>query len=56
VTRGNEIRGNVTRGNEIRANVTRVNEINVFQLISQGYSKIQLFQKKFLLGSIGSSW
>jgi hypothetical protein len=30
--------------------------INVFQLISQGYSKIQIFQKKFLLGSIGSSW
>jgi hypothetical protein len=30
--------------------------INVFQLISQSYSKIQIFQKKFILGSIGSSW
>jgi hypothetical protein len=30
--------------------------INVFQLISQGCSKIQIFQKKFFLGSIGSSW
>jgi hypothetical protein len=30
--------------------------INVFQLISQGHSKIQIFQKKFFLVSIGSSW
>jgi hypothetical protein len=30
--------------------------INGFQLISQGYSKIQIFQKKFFLRSIGSSW
>jgi hypothetical protein len=30
--------------------------IHVFQFISQGYSKIKIFQKKFFLGSIGSSW
>jgi hypothetical protein len=30
--------------------------INVFQLISQGYSKIQYFRKSFLGRSIGSSW
>jgi hypothetical protein len=32
--------------------------INVFQLISRGYiySKIQIFQKKFFLGSFESSW
>jgi hypothetical protein len=30
--------------------------INHFQLTSQGYNKIQIFQKKFFLGSIGSSW
>jgi hypothetical protein len=48
-------------GNELRFSIYFINfweKINVFQLIllAQGYSKIQIFQKKFFLESIGSSW